>query len=66
MDQDLYDKAARMVLGSKTREELQTTWNFISLIEKGFSHNPEEDISSRESIESLRKMWFEKDSEIFS
>jgi len=51
-----------MVLGSKTREELQTTWNFISLMEKSSENNP----ISLEAIKSLKEMWFKKDSEIFS
>jgi len=62
MEQDLYDKAARMILGSKTREELQTTWNFISLMEKNSANNP----VCMEALKSLKEMWFKKDSEIFS
>jgi len=62
MEQDLYDKAARMVLGSKTREELKTTWNFISLMEKNSVNNT----ICTEAIKSLKEMWLKKDSEIFS
>jgi hypothetical protein len=62
MEQDLYDKAARMILGSKTREELQTTRNFISLMEKNSNSSP----LCMEAIKSLKEMWLKKDSEIFS
>ena len=65
MEQELYDKTTRMIMGCKTREELKTSWNFISLIEKGCPPNPE-DIVNKEALDKLRKLWYEKDSEIFS
>jgi hypothetical protein len=61
MDQDLYDKAARMILSSSTREELKTAQNFIMLIEKSMT----EEQANRDAIANLRKMWLEKDNKIF-
>jgi hypothetical protein len=60
MERKLYYKAARMILGSKTREELQTTRNFISLIEK------QSNLEDLYFIEKLKKLWLKKDHELFS
>jgi len=65
MEQSLYDKTSRMILGSKTKEELRASWKFIELVEKNGSQEPGAP-NTKDSVESLKKLWFEKDSEIFS